>query len=140
MKLVILGRGGSGKSTFAKRTGLPYVELDKLFWGPDLKPQPLNWLEVTAGESWVIDGDLGKYDDLVPRVVAADAVIVLDISLWRCVWRVLRRGPENLEFWHWMLTYRRRYLPRILTQVPVDKLILLRTPNEVETFLKDLSL
>lgn len=85
MKLVILGRGGAGKSTFARRTGLPHVELDKLFWGPDLKPQPVNWVEITAGENWVIDGDLGKYDDVAPRVAAADAVIVLDVSLWRCI-------------------------------------------------------
>jgi adenylate kinase family enzyme len=41
-RVVILGRGGSGKSTLAVKlgeiTGLPVVELDKLFWQPGLEP------------------------------------------------------------------------------------------------------
>jgi adenylate kinase family enzyme len=35
-RVVILGRGASGKSTLARRlgniTGLPVIELDKIFW------------------------------------------------------------------------------------------------------------
>jgi adenylate kinase family enzyme len=38
-RVVVLGRGGAGKSTFAARlgmaTGIPVVELDALFWRPD---------------------------------------------------------------------------------------------------------
>ncbi|HWG11945.1 MAG TPA: hypothetical protein VG268_01600 [Streptosporangiaceae bacterium] len=37
-RVVILGRGGAGKSTLARdlsgRTGLPVAELDALFWEP----------------------------------------------------------------------------------------------------------
>jgi len=37
-RVLILGRGASGKSTLARRlgeiTGLPVVELDKAFWRP----------------------------------------------------------------------------------------------------------
>jgi adenylate kinase family enzyme len=39
-RVVILGRGGAGKSTFARRLGavtrLPVIELDTVSWDPDL--------------------------------------------------------------------------------------------------------
>ena len=99
MRIAILGRGGSGKSTLARQLGLPHIELDKLLWGADLTPQPLDWESIVSGEEWVIDGDLGAYDNLAPRVARADAVVVLDFPLWLCAWRALRRGRENWEFW-----------------------------------------
>src|SRR5437879_1477660 len=41
-RVVILGRGGAGKSTAARRlgelVGLPIIELDKHFWQPGLAP------------------------------------------------------------------------------------------------------
>ena len=43
--MVILGRGGAGKSTLARRlgevTGLPVVELDTLFWQAGLSAPAL---------------------------------------------------------------------------------------------------
>lgn len=43
-RAVIVGPGASGKSTLALRlgrvTGLPVIELDKVFWRPDLTPTP----------------------------------------------------------------------------------------------------
>ena len=49
-RLEILGRGASGKSTFAARlgeiTGLPVIELDKIFW-PGLAATPSDqWVAV----------------------------------------------------------------------------------------------
>jgi adenylate kinase family enzyme len=42
--VVILGRGASGKSTPARRlgeiTGLPVIEVDKIFWQPELIATP----------------------------------------------------------------------------------------------------
>jgi shikimate 5-dehydrogenase len=39
-RVVVVGAGGAGKSVFAARlgeaTGLPVVELDKIFWRPGL--------------------------------------------------------------------------------------------------------
>jgi hypothetical protein len=46
------------------------------------------------------------------RLRAADIVVVLDFSLWRCAWRALRHSCENRAFGHWLVTYRRRILPR----------------------------
>jgi adenylate kinase family enzyme len=67
-RVVILGPGGSGKSTLAVRlgelTGLPVIELDKVFWRPGLVPTPRDeWAEfqrrLAGGEGWIMDGDLG---------------------------------------------------------------------------------
>jgi hypothetical protein len=50
-RVVILGRGGAGKSTVARRLGkvfgLPVIELDKHFWQPGLVPLPKDqWVKV----------------------------------------------------------------------------------------------
>jgi adenylate kinase family enzyme len=147
-RIVILGRGGAGKSTLAARLGatlaLPVIELDKHFWAPDLTPTPKDqWAQIqrrlTSGEQWVIDGDLGPYDVLDVRLQAADTVIVLDFPLWRCAWRALRRSRENLAFWRWLLAYRRRSLPTIMVAIAANAgradLHLLRNPRAVEQLL-----
>ena len=75
-RVVILGRGGAGKSVLARQlsglTGIPAIELDGLFWQPGAEPTPAQvWVvrhrELIAGERWIIDGDLGPYDALPSR-------------------------------------------------------------------------
>lgn len=147
-RVVILGRGGAGKSTLAARLGaalaVPVVELDKHFWAPDLTPTPHHrWAEIQRQlvdpAQWILDGDLGPYDVLHPRLRAADTVIVLDFPFWRCAWRAARRSRENLDFWRWLVTYRHRGLPAVMAAVAEHaghaELHLLRTPHSVEQFL-----
>ncbi|MFI5910693.1 hypothetical protein [Dactylosporangium sp. NPDC051541] len=147
-RVVILGRGGAGKSTLATRLGaaltLPVIELDKHFWAPDLTPTPTEqWVQIqrqlTDSRQWVIDGDLGPYDDLATRLHAADTVIVLDFPLWLCAWRALRRSRENLAFWRWLITYRRRSLPTVMTAIATHaehaELHVLHNPHAVERLL-----
>jgi adenylate kinase family enzyme len=116
-RVVILGRGGSGKSTAARRlgakTGLPVVELDKKFWRSDLTPTPpLEWRrfqeELISPDRWIADGDLGPYDSVDVRLAAADTVVVLDFSLLRCALQSLRRSRERADFWLWVWSWRRR--------------------------------
>jgi adenylate kinase family enzyme len=125
-RVVILGRGGAGKSTLARRlgsiTGLPVIELDRHFWQPGLAPTPLGrWAtiqrELTSNEAWIMDGDLGPYDVVDVRLRAADTVIVLDLSFPRCAWRALRRSRERADFWLWLWSYRLR---RLLVEVARD--------------------
>lgn len=101
-RIVIVGRTGSGKTTLARKLaaarGVPHVELDALYFQPDLSTVPLDVLRerttaAIAGERWVTDGNKGAVRDLVwPR---ADTVIWLDyalsVSLWRLARRALRR-------------------------------------------------
>jgi adenylate kinase family enzyme len=114
-QVLILGPAASGKSTLAKRlgevTGLPVIELDKIFWRPDLLPTPRDqWVELqqrlVEKNRWIIEGDLGPYDAVEVRLRAADTIIFLDFSLVRCVWRALRRSRERADFWFWLLRYR----------------------------------
>ncbi len=145
---MVLGRGGAGKSTFAARlgsiTGLPVVELDTHFWPPDLTPMPHDrWREVqgrlVTGPGWILDGDLGPHDVLNVRLARADTVVVLDMSLWRCAWRAARRSRENLDFWRWLVTYRRRALPVVRAAIAEHAgntdVHVLRNPGDVRRFL-----
>lgn len=128
--------------------GLPVIELDAVFWQADLTPaSAAEWPGIQAalvrGESWVIDGDLGPYDSALPaRLAAADTVVVLDFSLWRCVWRALHRAPERWDFWRWVIGYRRRALPRIeavLAGLPTVSVVRLRSPRQLQRWLDDLT-
>jgi adenylate kinase family enzyme len=151
-RVVLLGRGAAGKSTLARRlgaaTGIPVVELDALFWRPDLTPTPpAEWAaeqrELIARPAWIADGDLGPYDVLDVRLAAADTIVLLDFSLARCAWRAVRRSPERADFWRWVIGYRRQWRPRILARVaevaPTAELHVLRTPRAVRRFLAQVS-
>lgn len=101
-RILILGRTGSGKTTLARELaqvlGVPHVELDSLFFGPNFTTVPLDILRertsaAIAGERWVTDGNKRAVRDLVwPR---ADTIVWLDypitVSLWRLGKRALRR-------------------------------------------------
>lgn len=150
--MLLLGPGGSGKSTLARRlgkiTGLPVIELDKIFWRPGLVATPPDqWAaiqqELIQKDEWILDGDLGPYDVVEVRLRAADTIIFLDFSVARCAWRALRRSREGLDFWLWLPRYRRRSRPLLMTAIAEHaasaRLYILRTPKSVEKFLEDLS-
>ena len=145
---MVLGRGGAGKSTVAQRlgelTGLPVIELDKVFWPESLVARTAEeWTaiqqELVAAPTWIMDGDLGPYDVLDVRLRAADTVIVLDYSLARCAWRALRRSQERWDFWRWVIGYRRVSLPPIraaIARCARDATVLvLRDPRATARFL-----
>ena len=147
-RVVVLGRGGAGKSMLAARlgalTGLPVIELDEHFWSRDLNPLPMEqWKalqrNLISAERWILDGDLGPYDAPDVRLRAADTVVLLNFPLWRCTWRAARRSRENLVFWRWLVTYRRRSLPRVMAAIAAHAgdadLHVLRHPRDVRRFL-----
>jgi len=151
-RVVILGPGGAGKSILARRlgglVGLPVIELDKHFWTEDLRPLPKDqWRErleeLTRQPGWIMDGDLGPYDVLEPRLRAADTVVLLDFPRWRCVFRSLRRSRERLDYWRWLLTWRRRSRPRLIAAIARDAdLAVVKTlasPGAVDAWLRTLT-
>ena len=151
-RVVVLGRGGAGKSTFAVRlgqlTGLPVIQLDQHFWSADLLPlAPDAWSavqrELAVSTRWIMDGDLGPYDVLCPRLQYADTVVILDFSLARCAWRALRRSRERADFWWWLLTWRHRSRRAVLQAVAVSAaqtdVHLLRSPRQLRQFLADVA-
>jgi adenylate kinase family enzyme len=151
-RVVILGRGGAGKSTFARRlgerTGLPVVELDKHFWRPSLVPTPhAQWIEVqqklAAQECWIMDGDLGKYDEPGVRLKASDTVLVLDFSLLLCSTRAIRRSRERMDFWWWLITWRSIERPKITSLVARyagrAKVHVFSSPAQLERYLSSIA-
>ncbi len=165
MKILVIGSGGSGKTTFARRlaarTGLPLIHLDALYWRPGWDPTPpAQWQarveELLRREAWIMDGNYGG--TLSMRLAACDAVVFLDIPRLVCLWRVLRRQlqhggqnraelpagcPERLswEFVKWIWTYpaRRRgsILQRLSELEDRKRVFVLRSSREMDRFVMD---
>ena len=150
-RVVILGRGASGKSILANRlgeiTGLPVVELDKVFWRAGLAATPRDqWVDAQASlaakEQWIMEGDLGPLDAVETRLRAAETVIFLDFSLARCIWRAIRRSRERVDFWWWVLAYRWQSRPALLQAIadyaPNAELHIFRSPQALKRFVDNL--
>ena len=151
VRLVVLGPGAAGKSTFASElseaTGIPRTELDEVFWSSDLEStDPAEWTQIqkrlTSGDRWILDGDLGPYDVLEARLRRADTIVLLDTQTWRCAWRALRRSRERRDFWRWLLTWRRVYRPQLMEAIAIHagaaELLIATTPNEVKATMQAL--
>ena len=151
-RVVIIGRGASGKSALAKRlseiTGLPVIELDKIFWRPGLVATPRDqWVAVQeklAGEDgWIMDGDLGPYDVIEVRLRAADTIIFLDFSLVCCAWRAIQRSRERADFSRCLLNYRRQSRPILMAAIANHaakaELRVFRDPEALRRFVADVA-
>ncbi len=139
-RVAILGNGGAGKSELAReiarRTGLPVVHLDVLFWRGAWTPAPhdefvRDLAAAIAGERWILDGNFLSAEPEAPRFDRADTVIFLDLRrttcLGRALWRLVRdrrrRRPDlpeacaegfDLDFLRWIWRYPRDNRPRVL--------------------------
>ncbi len=105
-----VGATGSGKTSTAKRLakilGLPFVEIDALFWEANWTRAPEDVFrgrvhEAARGDRWVIDGNYSRVQPFIWRRV--DTVIWLDYSLraifWQLLCRTLRRVRSQEELW-----------------------------------------
>ncbi len=109
-KINVVGTSGSGKSTFSKRLSqilkIPYVEMDKLFWGPNWYwPSDEEFFGKLKSELkkdfWVLDGN---YTRTIPiKWESVDTVIWLDYpfstTLIRAIKRAFRRSLTGEELW-----------------------------------------
>jgi adenylate kinase family enzyme len=161
-RVAVVGCGGAGKSTFAKRlnevTGLPLYHLDQLHWRPGWIAPPENeWRrtqqELAAQEEWIIDGNYGKEFEI--RFARADTVIVLAlprrVCIRRVVWRMMTNWhhdvqatgcPEHVdfEFLHWLWRFPYDARPRLDAALArfqgSFELVELKTTREVRNYFK----
>ena len=163
-KVLVIGSGGSGKSTFAERlggrTGLPVIHLDSLFWRAGWCETPRDvWAarvdELLKRDEWIMDGNYGG--TLERRLAACDTVVLLDLPRVLCLWRIIRRSVryrgrsrpdmaegcnERLtwEFVRWVWTYPRERRPGVLKKLGElregQKVYVLRSRREVRRFLE----
>jgi len=97
-RIAILGGGGAGKSTLARRLGealgLPVIHLDRLVFGPGWTrrgPDALRADLVRALETdgWVVEGTYAEASEIT--LPAADLVLWLDQPAWRRLFRAWRK-------------------------------------------------
>ncbi len=165
-RVLIIGCGGSGKTTFAQRLGamlgLPVIHLDAHYWRSGWVAAPAEeWARTVerfaAEPSWVMDGNYGGTLDT--RLAACDTVIFLDLPRRVCLWRIVKRWlryrgrsrpdiapgcPEQLswEFIAWVWSYRKTRRPKILErlrEVRHARAVVLSSRGEVERFLDNVN-
>ena len=164
-RIIIIGCGGAGKSTLARRLGdklgLPVVHLDKLFWHP-------GWVESAQEEMdekirmelekphWIMDGNFNR--TLPMRLERCDTVIYMDFPRFACVCGVLKRiittygtvrpdmgegCPERFDWdflkwvWNFNKNKREKYY-RMLNESEGVETIVLKNRAMVKRFLNSL--
>ena len=165
-RVMIIGCGGAGKSTLARKlgekTGLPVVHLDQIWW------EPGNWQHLEKPEfderlcaemekeKWILDGNFNR--TIEARLEKCDTVIYLDYPRIVCLknWlgRVIRNwgrarqdmgegcaewfDPEMAKWiWSFNKQNRKRYYA-LLSGAKDKQVIILRSRRQAEKFLKTL--
>ena len=164
-RIMIIGCGGAGKSTLARKLGeklgLPVVHLDQLFWTP-------GWVNVSREEfdkrhreaidkeRWIIDGN---FDRTMPeRIKRCDTIIYLDFSRVACLLGVAKRiltthgkvrpdmgegCPERFDWeflqwvWHFNKNKREKNY-RLLNEAEGAETIVLKNRRAVKKFLEQI--
>lgn len=164
-RVVVIGSGGSGKSTFSRElgrvTGIPVIHLDREYWRPGWEETPKDeWkarvADMLEGERWIMDGNFGGTREM--RMQAADTIIFLDLPRRVCLYRILKRTlkyygrsrPDmaegclerlDLEFVMWVWNYKHRSRKRLLAELEgleEKSVMILRNQRQVSDFLANL--
>ncbi len=102
MKILIIGNGGTGKSTLAHKMGqelnLPVTHLDLIMWDKDWnrtteKEFTRQLAAITPSKNWIIEG-WGYHSTLYDRIEKADVIVYLRFPLAFCLKSVRKRNEE----------------------------------------------
>lgn len=98
MRIMIFGRSGSGKSTYAlklqQQLNIPLYHLDRYFFMDNwVERDESEFLAILQGlveqKDWIIDGNCLQSLEL--RYKNADVCLYLNPPKWLCLWRVFKR-------------------------------------------------
>nr|WP_255731586.1 topology modulation protein [Solibacillus sp. MA9] len=168
--MVIGVSAGVGKSTFAQKLGkalkINVNHLDALYWKP-------NWVEATLEEfseaqldivkqcQWIIEGNYSNTFQI--RAKHADTIIYLELPLYVCLYRVVKRWLKNIGKtrpdmgngckekldWEFIKFIYSTYYPRKRKMVerfqafkeidPKKEIIILKSRQEIKSYLNSLS-
>ncbi|MDO4744747.1 MAG: isopentenyl transferase family protein [Clostridia bacterium] len=101
-RILIIGNAGSGKTTFAKKlakkTGLPIVHLDKLYWTGNwqcLERDKFDSIlqKELEKEEWIIDGNFNR--TIMHRLKYCDTVFYFNVPTVTCLWGITKRIIQN---------------------------------------------
>ena len=165
-KIVIIGSGGSGKTTLATQLSstlqLPVYHLDALYWQPNwVETDRKQWIEIQRTlvnkSQWIIDGNYGGTLDI--RLEASDTIIFLNINRYICLFRAVKRTLEHMgkhrsdmgfgcnerfdfNFIKWIYGYPSKKRPEILEKLSklenVVDIHILSNKKDVANFLQNL--
>ncbi|TDM07016.1 DNA topology modulation protein [Macrococcus lamae] len=163
-RIMIIGSGGSGKSTLARTLGrrleIPVIHLDAHMWKPNWnittkEEQRVIQQQLLQDDKWIIDGNYSSTFDV--RIARADTIIFLDINRRITVYQAIKRylthrnqvRPDmaegcvekiDREFLSWIWNFPRDKRPGIMKMLETvessKKVIILRTPRQIATFLE----
>lgn len=108
-RIAIAGVSGSGKTTLAASLshclGLPYVELDGLFHGPNWSPRDefiTDVQKIIAADAWIIEWQYAAVRDQIAD--RADTMLWLDLptprTLYQLTLRTVRRRLRREQLWN----------------------------------------
>lgn len=170
-RIMVIGvSAGVGKSTFAQKLGkvlkINVHHLDALYWKP-------NWVEATQEEfseaqqeivkhdHWIMEGNYRNTIQI--RTKHADTLIYLELPLYVCLYRVVKRWLKNIGKtrpdmgngckekldWKFIKFIYTTYYPRKRNMVglfqsfqalnPKNEIIILKSRQEIETYLDNLT-
>ena len=158
-KVIVIGCPGSGKSTFAralqKKTGLPLVHLDLLYWNADRTTVSREVFRerlqaALEKDRWIIDGNYNSTMEL--RLEFCDTVFFLDYPTELCLEGIRSRrgkaradmpwveqeGQEDAEFFAFVQRYQEESRPAVLALLEKYKdrnILIFKTREEADDYI-----